>query len=428
MNGSVICSNCNESYDSYLEKCPKCGALNTTNNSNHVFNSSVLAPPSAKVEEPVQETFVVQEAVPEQRVSLTAIANNPTAVLDPNNMPMVNMEPVPLPVEQPNVVPEYVPTEVEENVQNLSLTEIANSHRASTDSSLTMNNMPDLDVEVHVAKPENVSLMDIANNYKPANSNMLSTSDEIVSAEVAFEPVVETPIVETPMVEANPYEPVNPNMIPDSFAAPQEVQTNQSLTDMANNYAPAKTDFLMANADPNPSVVPQGQNGSSLTDIANNYKPVNNDIFKANVSNDVFNSPVNNNIPDNNVQQQIGVPPVSQSTVVTQKELDALKEEEFTPLIKLKYVFVFLLVLAGLNFIFLFMADFNIVWLIIRLFDVGLTITGYLFTIKNNKKAGLIGLLCGIRLVLSIIQLGIIDLLLGLLTIVVSLEVIKSKK
>ena len=95
---------------------------------------------------------------------------------------------------------------------------------------------------------------------------------------------------------------------------------------------------------------------------------------------------------------------------------------------KLKYVLVFLLVLAGLNFIFLFMAEFNLIWLIIRIMDVALAVSGYILAMKNDKRAGLIGLLCGIRLVCSIISFGILDLLLGILTILVSIEVIKVKK
>ena len=95
---------------------------------------------------------------------------------------------------------------------------------------------------------------------------------------------------------------------------------------------------------------------------------------------------------------------------------------------KLKYTLIILLILAGLNFIFLFMSEFNMVWFIVRIVDVVLTIIGYLFAMKNDKKAGIIGIICGLRLIVSIINFGIIDLLLGILAIMVSIEVLKEKK
>ena len=407
MNGnSVICSGCNEAYDSYLEKCPKCGIPNGNLANSHTFNSSVLAPPS---EVPVEmpKTFITEAPAGEQRISLTAIANDPKAVLDPNNMPMIGApQNIPTTVEGAN--PSFIPNEAPEaEVQNLSLTEIANSYEPVNKDFLNPSEMPDLDVEVHVAKPDGVSLMDIANNYSAPKTNIFADN--------------------TPINDSTPVKDIIAN---DGIVNNEMPSGNPSLTSIANNYVPANNDIFKMNSAPVQAVTPQGQGNSSLMDIANNYTPLNNDVLKVNAANDVFNNPVNNNLVNTpaDISNQIGVPPVSQSTVVTQEDLDHMDDDEFTPMQKLKYTLIILLILAGLNFIFLFMSEFNMVWFIVRIVDVVLTIIGYLFAMKNDKKAGIIGIICGVRLIVSIINFGIIDLLLGILAIMVSIEVLKEKK
>ena len=404
MNGnSVICSSCNETYDNYLERCPKCGTPNGNLANSHTFNSNVLAPPSqAPVEMP--KTFITEAPAEEQRISLTAIANDPKAVLDPNNMPMIDT-PQNIPTTAGDVQPSFIPDSAPEaEVQNMSLTEIANTYEPVNKDFLNPSEMPDLDVEVHVAKPEGVSLMEIADTYSAPKNNIFADS--------------------------TPVDPVKDIIANDGVVNNEMPSGNPSLTSIANNYTPVNNDIFKMNSTPVQAVTPQGQGSSSLMDIANNYTPANNDVLKVNAANDVFNNPVNNNLVNNpaDISNQIGVPPVSQSTVVTQEDLDHMNDDEFTPMQKLKYTLIILLILAGLNFIFLFMSEFSLVWFIVRIVDVVLTVIGYLFAMKNDKKAGIIGIICGVRLIVSIINFGIIDLLLGILAIMVSLEVLKEKK
>ena len=346
---SVICSSCNESYDSYLEKCPKCGALNNSSG-NHVFNSNVLLPPSAKQEEAPAPVPEKKEEV-QQQISLTAIANDPTAKLDPNNLPTVDS--------------------------------------AQSTSTVEPINVPE-------AKEEEIFPSLAEAMPQPAMMDIGPINPEPVPPAPA-EPVMPEPL---PVAPAEPIMPIPVSAEPSSFIQMPTASEMAMVEEATSEPEPVNTN-------------------QSLTEIANNYKPANTDIFSTNIKYTEPERPTSEPVDPNN-NPQIGVPPVTESKVVDPSILNEKEQVSFSPEELLIYAFCFLIGLSAINMIFLFMGGFSILMFFIRIIDLGLSIGGFYLCRKGDKRASFVGIGLGARLVLSIINVGIIDFLLGIAMIGIS--------